>query len=67
MTQDSLYPKVQSALAQVTARKGQPSQFAGSQSQIDHLADDNRSLSQLSSATTTIRPLATSTEPSEYP
>ena len=25
MTQDSLYPKVQSALAQVTARKGQPS------------------------------------------
>jgi glucosamine--fructose-6-phosphate aminotransferase (isomerizing) len=26
MTQDSLYPKVQSALAQVTARKGQPSE-----------------------------------------
>jgi glucosamine 6-phosphate synthetase-like amidotransferase/phosphosugar isomerase protein len=25
MTRDSLYPKVQSALAQVTARKGQPS------------------------------------------
>lgn len=24
MTKDSLYPKVQSALAQVTARKGQP-------------------------------------------
>ncbi len=27
MTRDSLYPKVQSALAQVTARKGQPSKF----------------------------------------
>lgn len=27
MTRDSLYPKVQSALAQVTARKGRPSEF----------------------------------------
>jgi glucosamine--fructose-6-phosphate aminotransferase (isomerizing) len=27
MTRDSLYPKVQSALAQVTARKGQPSKL----------------------------------------
>ena len=26
MTQDSLYPKVQNALAQVTARKGRPSE-----------------------------------------
>jgi glucosamine--fructose-6-phosphate aminotransferase (isomerizing) len=29
MTRDSLYPKVQSALAQVTARKGQPSESIG--------------------------------------
>ena len=28
MTKDSLYPKVQSALAQVTARKGRPSEHA---------------------------------------
>ena len=27
MTKDSLYPKVQSALAQVTARKGRPSEL----------------------------------------
>lgn len=27
MTQDSLYPKVQSALSQVTARKGRPSKY----------------------------------------
>ena len=27
MTRDSLYPKVQSALAQVTARKGRPSEL----------------------------------------
>jgi glucosamine 6-phosphate synthetase-like amidotransferase/phosphosugar isomerase protein len=27
MTRDSLYPKVQSALAQVTARKGRPSEW----------------------------------------
>ena len=29
MTQDSLYPKVQSALQQVKARKGQPSEYQG--------------------------------------
>jgi glucosamine--fructose-6-phosphate aminotransferase (isomerizing) len=39
MTRDSLYPKVQSALAQVTARKGQPSKYRLKESDKSMLID----------------------------
>ncbi len=39
MTRDSLYPKVQNALAQVTARKGQPSELTSPSASRKVVAD----------------------------